>query len=251
MEPNLPDIDADVMSQLAPNGKLRAGMNLGNPVIVQQDPGGALRGIGAALAHELARRLGAWLEFVPFETAGKLADAVKRDAWDVAFLAVDPDRAQDIDFAPAYVHIEGTYLVPADSALQSIEDFDRPGIRIAVGSKTAYDLFLTRTIKHAELVREPSSKAAIDAFLERGLDAVAGVKQPLVAAAARMPGLRVIAGNFMVIRQAAGVPKDRPAAHDYLCAYIEDVKASGFAARALAQSGVEGATIAPPDPAPR
>ena len=238
-------VDPAIRNEFTPRGKLRAGINLGNPVIVQRAPeGGEPRGVGPALARELARRLGVEVEFTPYETAGKLADAVKQGAWDVAFLAIDPERAQDIDFTDAYVLIEGTYMVRGDSPLKAVDDVDRPGTRVAVGLKTAYDLYLSRNLKSAELVRSESSKAAIAQFRAEGLDAVAGVKQPLAAAAAAAPGLRVMDGNFMVIRQAAAVPKGRAAARAYLAAMIEECKASGFVARALTESGVE-ATVAP------
>jgi polar amino acid transport system substrate-binding protein len=240
-----PSVTADVASELAPGGVLRAGLNLGNPVIVQRDDDGALGGIGPSLARELARHVGARVAFSTYETAGKLAEAVREHAWDVAFLAIDPERAVDIAFTGAYVHIEGTYLVAEDSPLE-LEDFDRGGVTIAVGLKTAYDLHLTRTLRHATLVREATSKEAIDAFLAGRVDAVAGVRQPLEATAARIPGLRVIDGHFMVIRQAAGVPKGRSGAHRYVSAFIEHAKRSGFAAQALRDSGVEGAAIAPP-----
>ena len=234
-----------IRNEFTPRGKLRAGLNLGNPVIVQRDAGsGELRGVGPALARELARRLGVEVEFTTYETAGKLADAVRQDAWDVAFLAIDPERAKDIDFTDAYVHIEGTYMVRADSPLMKVEEVDRPGTRVAVGLKTAYDLYLTRNLKNAELVRSGSSKAAIAQFEAESLDAVAGVKQPLVRAAAAAPGLRVMDGNFMVIRQAAAVPRGRAAARDYLASMVEECKANGFVARALSESGVEAA-IAP------
>jgi polar amino acid transport system substrate-binding protein len=241
----LPPPSAEVAAELAPKGVLRAGVNLGNPVIVQRDEGGEITGIAAALARELAHRLDARLDFVAFASAGKLAESVRSDAWDVGFLAIDPERAVEIAFTAPYVHIEGTYLVAEGSPLARVEDFDREGLRIAVGLKTAYDLHLSRELRRATLVREATWKEAIDAFLARRVDAVAGVRQPLAAAAARTPGLRVIDGHFMVIRQAAAVPKGRGAAHRYLSAFIEDVKASGFAKRALRDSGVEGAAIAP------
>jgi polar amino acid transport system substrate-binding protein len=236
---------AAAIAELAPGGVMTAGINLGNPVIAQRDPaGGEPRGIGPALARELARRIGAEVRFVTYETAGKLADAVREGAWDVAFLAIDPERAIDIDFTNAYVHIEGTYLVRSGSALRTVEDVDREGTRIAVGLKTAYDLFLSRKITKASLVRAGSSVEAIATFVAEGLDAVAGVRQPLVAYAAKHPGHRVMEDSFMVIRQAAGVPKGRPAAHRFVADFIEEAKAFGFAARALKESGVE-ATIAP------
>ncbi len=236
-------------AEFAPTGVLRAGINLGNPVIAQRDPqAGDPRGVGPGLARELARRLGVPIRFVTFETAGKLADAAKEGAWDVAFLAIDPARAIDIEFTGAYVNIEGTYMVPAESPLREIGDFDRAGLRIAVGLKTAYDLYLTREVKRAELVRAASSAAAIDLFLKGGLDAVAGVRQPLAAAAAAHPNLRVLATSFMVIRQAAGVPKGRPAAARYLAEFIEEAKASGLVARALTESGVADVSVAPASP---
>jgi polar amino acid transport system substrate-binding protein len=236
---------ASLRSEMAPEGVLRAGVNFGNPVIAQKDPaGGDPRGVGPELARELARRLGVAIEYVTFDTAGKMADAVKQGAWDVAFLAGDPERANEIAFSAPYVQIEGTYMVRKDSPLKRIEDFDREGLRIAVGNKTAYDLYLTRTIKKAELVRSASSLAAIDEFLAKKLDAVAGVKNPLAAVAAKDPSLRVIEGNFMVIGQASGVPKGRDAAARYLREFIEDAKASGFVANSLKASGVTDATVA-------
>jgi polar amino acid transport system substrate-binding protein len=234
-------------AELAPTGTLRVGINLGNPVIAQRDPaGGDPKGVGAALGREFARRVGVPLRFCTYETAGKLADAVKEGAWDLAFLAVDPVRAADIDFTAPYVHIEGTYLVREGSAFREVGELDREGQSIAVGLKTAYDLFLTREIRHAQLVREASSGAAIEAFVAQGLDAVAGVRQPLASYAAGHPGLRVLDGSFMVIKQASGVPRGRPAAAAAVTAFIEEAKRSGFVARALRESGVGEVTIAPP-----
>jgi polar amino acid transport system substrate-binding protein len=238
-------VPASLRPEIAPTGVLRAGVNFGNPVIAQKDPaGGAPRGVGPELARELARRLGVELAYVTYDTAGKMADAVKQGAWDVAFLAGDPERAGEIAFSAPYVQIEGTYMVRKDSKLRRIGDFDREGLRIAVGSKTAYDLYLSRTMKNAGLVRCASSLAAIDEFLSKHLDAVAGVKNPLVAAAAKNASLRVIEGNFMVIGQACGVPRGREAAARYLSAFIEEAKASGFVADALRASGVTDATVA-------
>ncbi len=224
--------DAQARAEFSPTGVLRVGINLGNPVIAQRDPaGGDPKGVGAALAGELARRLGLETRFTTYETAGKLADAVAD--WDLAFLAVDPARATQIDFSAAYVHIEGTYMVAQDSALKSVRDVDKAGVRIAVGLKTAYDLYLTREIRNATLVRAGSSKAAIEEFLAGKLDVVAGVRQPLETAATAHPGLRVMADSFMVIRQASGVPRGRKNAASYLAALNEEMKASGFVARAL------------------
>lgn len=232
--------------ELAPSGMLRVGINLGNPVIAQRDPaGGDPRGVGAALGRELARRAGVPVKFTTYETAGLLADAVKRDEWDVAFLAIDPARAVDIGFTEAYVLIEGTYLVPQDSPIKQVEEVDAPGRKIAVGLKTAYDLYLTREIRNAELVRSESSKAAIAQYLAGGSDVVAGVRQPLDATAKSNPGHRVLQDSFMVIRQASGVPRARSAALAYLAEFIVDAKKSGFVENALKESGQLDVTVAP------
>jgi polar amino acid transport system substrate-binding protein len=243
MTPSAPE---NVRAEMAPGGVLRASVNYGNPVIAQRSPaGGAPLGVGPELARELARRLGARIEYVEFDTAGKIADAVKQGRVDVAFLANDPQRANEIAFTAPYVQIEGTYMVRAESPMRRIEDLDRKGVRIAVGDKTAYDLFLTRAITNAQLVRAPTSLAAIELFRTQRLEAVAGVKNPLVAVAAKDPAYRVIEGNFMVIGQAAGVPRQREAAARYLREFVEEMKASGFVARALKESGVNDAAVAP------
>ena len=241
-----PTVSPELRREFAPTGVLRAGVNLGNPVIAQKDPhDGPPHGVGPDLARALAESLGVGITYVTYDTAGKMADAVKQGAWDVAMLADDPLRANEIAFSKPYVEIEGTYMVREDSPLRRIEDFDRPGVKIAVGNKTAYDLYLSRTIKHAELVRPPTSIAAIELFRAEHLDAVAGVKNPLIAYAAKNPGLRVIDGRFMVIGQASGVPKERQAAAKYLREFIEEKKRSGFVADALKRSGVTDATVAP------
>ena len=238
-------VSPTLRAEFAPSGTLVAGVNFGNPVIAQKDPaGGDPRGVGPELARELARRLSVPIRYVTYDTAGKMANAVKQGAWDVAFLAGDPARTSDIEFSAPYVQIEGTYLVARDSPLRRIEDFDRDGVRIAVGDKTAYDLYLTRALKKATLVRAPTSIAAVEVFRAQKLDAAAGVKNPLMAIAQNDPGVRVIEGNFMVIGQASGVPKGRANAAKYLHAFIEEAKASGFVARKLQESGVTDAAVA-------
>ena len=235
----------DAVKDLAPGGRLRAAINYGNTVLAQRSPAGELSGVSVDLARELGRRRGAPVDLVPFDTAGKVADAAKSGAWDIAFLAVDPVRANEISFTAPYVLIEGTYLVPKESALRSIEDVDREGVRIAVGNKSAYDLYLTRAIKRATLVRAPTSPAAIDLFVRDKLEAAAGVKQPIVAYAAANPEYRAIEGRFMVIEQAMGTPKGRAAGHAYLSGFIEEMKASGVVAGALRRSNQPDAAVAP------
>jgi polar amino acid transport system substrate-binding protein len=238
----------DAVQDLAPTGRLRAAINFGNAVLAQREPAtGEPRGVSVDLARALGERLGVPVDLVLFDAAGKVFEALKTGAWDVAFLAIDPARATEIAFTAPYVLIEGTYLVPAGSPLQSIADVDRQGVRIAVARKAAYDLFLTRTLKQAQIVHAPSPSAALDLFLDERLDAAAGVRQPLLAAAQQRPNLRVIEGRFMAIEQAMGTPKGREAGAGYLRAFVEEMKASGFIAEALRRSG-QDATVAPPSP---
>src|SRR5258708_17960548 len=241
-------VPSDVVKDLAPTGKLRAALNLGNGVLVQgppQDP----RGVTVDLSRELARRTGLPLEFVTYEAAGKVLPALKTGAWDLAFLPVEPVRAADVDFTAPYVLIEGTYMVLKDSPLKVVADVDRPGVRIAVGVGSAYDLYLTRTLKSATLVRAKTGggRAMIDLFLGDKLEAAAGVKQPLVEYAQTDPNVRVMDGRFQVIEQAMGTPKGRSAAAArYLRGFVEEMKAAGFVADALKRSNQPHAEGAPP-----
>jgi len=200
------------------------------------------------MARELGRRLGVPVELVTFDAAGKVFAALKTGAWDIAFLAIDPARATEIAFTAPYVVIEATYMVPKDSPLRTIEDVDRDGVRVAVGNRSAYDLYLTRTLKRARLVRVPTSAGAIDVFLKDKLEAAAGVKQPLLQFAKTNPTVRVMDGRFMVIEQAMGTPRGREAGARYLREFIEEMKASGFVARGLERSGQGDATVAPKAP---
>ena len=237
-----------VTAELAPTGTLRAGINYNNPLLAQRDPAtGELRGIAVDLSRELARRIGVPVQLIPYDAAGKMSDAVKTGAWDIAYLAIDPQRANDIDFTAAYIELEGTYLVPAGSPLRRVEDVDRDGVRIAVTSKSAYDLFLSRELKRAQLVRAPSTPESFELMVSQKLDAVAAVRTALITVAKQVPGSTVMSGHFMTIPQAAGIPKGRPAAASYVRAFIEDVKASGFVATALKRHGLtpDDAIVAP------
>ena len=231
---------------LAPTGTLRVGINYGNPVLATKDPNsGQLSGVAVDLARELGRRTDLPLELVGFESAGKMVEGLQAGAWDVAFLAVDPGREQEISFTAPYIEIEGTFLVPPVSALRAIADVDHENVRVGVSSKSAYDLFLSRNLKHAELVRESSPEAAFELIVAGKVDALGGVRQHLVAHMKKLPGSRVLEGRFMAIQQALGIPKSRAAGLNYLREFIEDVKASGFVARALEKAGVQGVSIAP------
>jgi polar amino acid transport system substrate-binding protein len=238
----------EAIASLAPRGTLRAAINFGNPVLAQKDRAtGEPRGVSVDLARELGERLGVSVELVTFDAAGKVFDALERGAWDVAFLAIDPARSAAIDFTPPYVLVEGTYVVPSASPLHTVDDVDRDGVRVAVGRSSAYDLHLTRTLKHAKLVRADTSPAALDLFLAEGLEAAGGVRQPLVAFTRTHPNLRVMQGRFMAIEQAIGTPRGREAGARYLRTFIAEVLSSGFVARALAASGQADVTV-PPSP---
>jgi polar amino acid transport system substrate-binding protein len=235
-------IAPDLVKEFAPTGRLRAAINIGNPVLVQLDATGAPTGVTVDLARALAGRLGVALETVAIDSAGKSFEAIKSARCDIGFLAVEPARAAEIDFTAPYVLIEGVYAVRPDAGLASNAEVDRAGVRIAVGKGAAYDLFLTRSLKHATLVRGEKS---FETFLRDKLEVVAGVKQAVVRFATAHPEVRLLDGRFMEIAQAMCLPKGRPNAARYLAAFVEEMKASGFVADALARAKQE-ATVAPP-----
>ena len=237
--------DRRAAAELGATGKLRAAINFGNPVLASRGADGEPRGVSVDLAREAARRLGLDVELVRFESAGTVVEAIKAARIDLAFVAIDPVRGADMDYTAPYVIIEGAYLVRNDSPLRANDEVDRPGTRVAVGRGSAYDLFLTRALKSATLSRAPTSPAVTDFFLAQGLDVAAGVRQQLEADARRVGGVRVLPGRFMVIEQAMGVPKGRVAAHAWLSAFVEEMKASGFVADALKRSNQPDAQVAP------
>ena len=245
--PAIDNLAAETVAAMAPTGVLRAAINLGNPILASTDAStGNVTGVSVDLAHELARRLGLPLQPMVFTTAGQAVDAVTNDDADIGFFAVDPLRGAGVAFSAPYVLIEGCYLVRDDSPLQDNQEVDRPGVRVVVGSGSAYDLYLSRTLKCAEIVRAPSSQAVVATFVSHGLEVAAGVKQQLTADAGEFPGHRLLPGRFMVIQQAMGLPKGRGAApHTLLARFVEDMKASGFVDEALARHRVQGASVAP------
>jgi len=238
---------ADAVNELAPTGQLRAAINYGNGVLAQKGPDGEPRGVSADLSRELAKRLGVAIEFVTFDAAGKAFEAARDGKVDVLFIAIEPVRAAEVEFSPPYVLIEGTYMVLKDSPLREPSDVDQPGKRVSVGENSAYDLYLTRMLKHATLLRTPGGCCKnIDLFRAEKLDAVAGVKQPLVEYAKQHADVRVMEKSFQQIRQAMGTPKGRLAGAAYLRTFIEEMKASGFVADALKRSNQPDAQVAPP-----
>jgi polar amino acid transport system substrate-binding protein len=235
------------VAELAPSGKLKAAINFGNPILAVKDTAtGEPRGVSVDLSRELGRRLGVPVELVTFNSAGKVVEAVRDAQVDIAFVAIDPVRGADMLQTPPYVIIEGAYLVRNDSPILRNEEVDQAANRVVVGNGSAYDLYLTRELKAAKLVKAPTSPAVTDVMIAQNVEVAAGVKQQLQADAKRLPGLRLLDGRFMVINQAMGLPKGRYAGARYLTAFIEEMKASGFVATALARHGIEGAAVAPP-----
>lgn len=237
---------SDVLHNLAPTGELRVAINYGNPVLAQRHASDNFpQGVSADLAREIARRLGVVPRFISYDAAGKVFEGLDTNTWDLAFLAVDPIRAEKIAFTKPYVLIEGTYLVAESVPFQSVADLDQDGLRIAVGKGAAYDLYLSRELKHASIERAATSPAAITLFVDRNLDAAAGVRQPLEAYAQTHSGYRVLDDAFTTIQQAVAVPKGRDLAQAWLENFVAEMKRTGFIEEALQRSGQTAATVAP------
>jgi polar amino acid transport system substrate-binding protein len=242
-----PQITPAVRSELAPSDKLRVGINHSNFLLV--NPGslqGAPKGIAADLALELGKRAGVPVEFVSFDAAGKTADAIRDALVDAGFIASEAERANVIEFSTAYLELPATYLVPAGSPIRSLSDIDRPGVRIAVSGRSAYDLYLTRTLKNAQLLRAEGIPASFKLFVDQKLDAMAGLKPGLMADAAKLPGSRMLEGHFTAVQQSIGVPKKRTAAAKFLREFVEDAKRSGLVGQLVERHGVKGVNVAPP-----
>jgi polar amino acid transport system substrate-binding protein len=236
------NVTPDIVKSLAPSGTLRVTLNMGNTVLVQ-GTNDAPRGVTVDLSRELARRLGVPVEFNPYPGAGEAFEGFKKNQLDIVFLAIEPVRAAEIEFTAPYVIIEGVYVVKKDSPLKSVADVDAKGVRIGVIKNSAYDLFLTRTLKNATLVRSGDGAGT---FLEEGLEAAGGVRQMINAFAKQHPEVRIIDGRFMEIQQAMGTQKGREAGARFIKDYIEEMKANGFVADALKRSNQPDASVAPP-----
>ncbi len=244
-------ISPAVVAAFAPHGALRASINLGNPILANKDASGAPVGVSIDLAREFARRLGVGIELVVFEKAAASVDAVRNEKADIGFFAIDPARSDGLRFTAPYVLIEGSYLVADASPLADNAEVDRPGQRIAVGAGSAYDLFLTREIKQAEIVRMAGAPAVLKALRDGDVEVAAGIRQLLEGEAQRAPGVRMMPGRFMVIQQAMGLPEGRGAeAQTVLAAFVEEMKSTGFVADALKRHRIEGAAVAPLQSAP-
>lgn len=235
-------------AELAPTGVLRAGINLSNFLLVTgQSPSGEPEGVSPDMAREVADRLGVPVEYVPFQTPGELADAATDDVWDIGNIGAEPERAKHITFTAAYCEIESTYLVPAGSPIQSIDEVDREGVRIAVYGRAAYGLWLKDNIKNAALVETDGMDASFDLFVEQKLDALAGLRPRLIKDVERLPGSRMLDGKFSAVQQAIGTKPDRKTGAAFLSDFVEEAKASGFVASLIEKHGVEGRLmVAPP-----
>lgn len=240
-------MNEQVVKELARTGKLRAGINMSNFLLVtgKADNGDPV-GVSPDMAAEVARRLGVDLELVPFPSPGQLADAVDDDVWDIGNIGAEPQRAEKIAFTAAYCEIEATYLVPAGSPIQSIDDVDKPGVKISVTGRSAYGLWLENNIKHAELVRTDTLDASFDKFVEDKLDVLAGLKPRLLTDVEKLSGARILDGKFSAVQQAIGTPRKNTAAAKWLAEFVEEAKASGLVQSFIDKHNVKGLSVAPP-----
>ncbi len=234
-------------AELAPTGVLRAGINLSNFLLVTgKSASGDPEGVSPDMARAVADRLGVPVKYVTFKTPGELADAATQDLWDIGNIGAEPERAKTITFTAAYCEIESTYLVPADSPIQSVEEVDRKGVRIAVYGRAAYGLWLADNIKNAELVKTDGMDASFDLFVKEKLDALAGLRPRLIKDVEKLPGSRLLEGKFSAVQQAIGTKPDRKAGIDFLRGFVEEAKASGLVKSLIEKHGVQGRlTVAP------
>jgi len=237
----------DIKAQLAPHGVLRAGINMSNFLLVTgRSAAGDPEGVSPSMARAIADRLGVPVKYLPFAKPGELADAAGQDVWDIGLIGAEPARAEKIAFTAAYAEIEATYLVPAGSPLKAIADVDKPGVRIAVTARSAYDLWLERNIRHATLIRSNSLDSALDQFVADKLDALAGLRPRLLTDVRKLPGAVILPGQFTAVQQAVGTAKANAAAAAWLRGFVEEAKASGLVARFIEQHKVSGLSVAPP-----
>jgi polar amino acid transport system substrate-binding protein len=235
----------EVIAELAPTGVLRAGINLSNFLLVTgRSAAGEPEGVSPGMARAIADRLGVPVRYVPYPKPGLLADAVDQDAWDIGLIGAEPQRAEKIAFTAAYAEIEATYLVPSNSAITSLAEVDRPGVRIAVTARAAYDLWLDRNIRHATLVRSDSLDGACRIFVDDGLEVLAGLRPRLLADAEALPGSRILPGGFTAVQQAIGTARGNAAGAAFLRDFVEEAKASGLVARLIEQHQVRGLSVA-------
>jgi polar amino acid transport system substrate-binding protein len=235
----------DVITELAPTGKLRAAINLGNTLLVTgKSASGDPEGVAPDMAREVANRLGVPVAYVPYPRPGDLADDVATNKWDIGLIGADPKRAEKIAFTPPYVEIEATYLVPAGSPIKTFADVDRPGVRIVVSARSAYDLWLSRNIKHAELVRENSIEDCYKRFVEGRFEVLSGLRAILMSDAETLPGSRVLDGRFTTAQQAIGTASQNQAAVTFLRELVAEAISGGLVAQLIERHRARGLTVA-------
>ena len=239
-------MDRQIVAELAPRGVLRAGINMSNFLLVTgKTASGDPQGVAPDMAAEIARRLGVPVAYVPFERPSKLADAAGTDAWDIGLIGAEPQRAEKITFTPAYCEIEATYLVPGESRISSVAEVDRPGVRITVRRGAAYDLWLERNIKQATVLRSDSADGPFDQFVGEKLEAYAALKPALLKDREKLPGSKILPGNFMTVQQAIGTEKKNAAGAAYLRDFVAEAKKSGLVAQLIEKHRVQGLSVAP------
>ena len=240
------DITPAVRADLAPTGKLRAGINYGNFILANKDKAtGESRGAAIDLANEIARRLGVPVEIVAYDSVAVMGDAAPSGVWDIAFLGSDPQREALMSFTAAYLEIEATYLVPGSSTLRTAAEVDREGIKVAAPARANYELFLRRNLRRAQLVSAQGGDAAFELLATGKVDALAGLTQGLLGLASKLPGSRLVEGRFMGVQQSIAVPKGKDAGLAFLKRVVEEAKASGLVARAIERTGARGVSVAP------
>ena len=239
---------SDALSELAPDGTLRTAINMANSLLVTGSTStGDPEGVAPGMAKAIAERLGAAVSFVPYSSPGELADAVDSNLWDICMIGAEPTRAERIAFSAAYVEIQATYLVSDDAPFSSVEEIDRNGVQIAVSGRSAYDLYLTRSLEHAELCRAQGVSGAVELFIGDDLDALAGLRPALVLEAQKLPGTRVLNGHFTSIQQAIGTRRENEAGAEFLFEFVEEAKAIGLVRRLMERHGVTSRlSVAPP-----
>jgi len=240
-------MDQKIIDELAPTGVLRAGINMSNFLLVTgQAQNGDPEGVSPDMAKAIADKLGVPVTYVCYKSPGLLADAVDAGEWDIGNIGAEPQRAEKIAFTAAYCEIEATYLVPAGSPIQTLDDVDKAGYRIAVAGRSAYGLWLERNIKHAELVKTDSLDSSFDAFVDGKLEALAGLRPRLISDVEKLPEARILEGKFSAVQQAVGTPRKNGAAAPWLATFVEEAKASGLVQSFIDKHKVVGLSVAPP-----
>ena len=234
-------ISTDIVKELAPQGVLRAGINMSNFLLVSETKAnGDIDGVSPRMAAAIAAELGVKLQLIQYKGPGDVADAAQTNEWDIANIAAEAERARFISFSPAYCEIQATYLVPPGSVIKTLEDVDQPGVRIAVKDRAAYDLWLTENLQHASLHRAPTLDDSFTLFQEEGLEVLAGLRPKLLEQQSLMPGSVLFDKSFTAVQQSVGCQTGKPLAAAYLQDFITRSKQTDLVASLIEQFGVQG-----------